>query len=416
MNETVLVVNLFPRVHGGLVDTLRAHGVRVLTLDRQRLAGIEPPVPSVLSDDISSAANDALASAADEVERVVRRFSDEIVRKATAAGFSDLDEDRLRSRLGRFLPSAASFAHACAAAIARFEPKLIISGNEFTPESRMAFALANRSGITSLHVEHGIRAAYTFLDHHSADVNAVICRESLKRLQGRGGSRQALVGNPAWDGLYRHLAAENPFPKLLPRGLKPVLLAWTWFDPGSSGNYWRSLSEPLRVLENCFEMLRARPEYGLVVKLHPLHMHYGFGTSGWFGRKIAESGLGDRIAVVNTDAEALLRHCFCALVYGSGLGVEAMICGAPAIDIHPRWHDRLFLDRHPVLKATEFEELMRLLELLEDEGYRDGYVETMRRLARDFNYDGDGKAGERLENLVLYLLGKAPEFKFVDGQ
>jgi len=44
------------------------------------------------------------------------------------------------------------------------------------------------------------------------------------------------------------------------------------------------------------------------------------------------------------------------------------------------------------------------------------YVETMRRLARDFNYDGDGKAGERLEKLVLYLLGKAPDFKFVDGQ
>lgn len=416
MSDTVLVVNLFPRLHGGLVGTLRAHGMRVLTLDRQQLVGVEPPVPSVLSDDTSSAADGALASSADEVERVVRGLADAMSRKVGAEGYGDVDEENLRSRLGRFLPSAARFAHACAAAIASFEPKLIISGNEFTPESRIAFALARRSGITSLHVEHGIRAAYTFLDHHPADVNAVIGRESLKRLQGRGDSRQALVGNPAWDGLYRHRAAENPFPKLLPRGLKPVLLAWTWFDPGSSGNYWRSLSEPLRVLENCFQMLRARPEYGLVVKLHPLHWHYGFGARGWFGRKIAESGLGDRIAVVHSDAEALLRHCFCALVYGSGLGVEAMICGAPAVDIHPRWHDRLFTDRHPLLKATEFEELMGLLELLEDEGYRGGYVETMRRLARDFNYDGDGKAGERLGNLVLYFLGKAPEFKFVGEQ
>src|SRR5262245_25116747 len=319
-------------------------------VDRLRQAGVRAHHAFDLLDSATAA----------RIEERGQRFADELVARepVVARHFGDVAAPlwrRLRTPLTARLRNVHVTAEAAREMLERLAARhglaAALLGFDTVPVARAAVATARRLGVPTIHLPHGIlgrprlptpwQGARMFAD--------LVCAQGEFSRAGylAGGADPARIrvtGCPRWDeyaGLtpaVRHaMRADIAGPLRLDPDRPIVVFGPSWVER-QTANAARFRSLGLEVYRQVLQALRAHADRGaqLVVKLHPGELT----RSGMEPKALVDgylavarrAGLG-QITVTSEYKRELLAVADAVVVVNSNLGIEALLCERPVINV-----------------------------------------------------------------------------------
>ncbi|MBI5937895.1 MAG: glycosyltransferase [Betaproteobacteria bacterium] len=323
------------------------------------------------------------------------------------------------SHLAERLYDQIFLVEALETAYERFDIELVVLSEDLTLHSRTLVEWAVSKGIPSLHLIHGAALINPYTVHKAlnADVLAVFGARGGQAYMDQGvpAERIRLTGNPAWDvypagmlekreELRLGLAAKHGWDRTAPL----VVFATTWAAFLNASSRADIYEDTLRAFLVAGKVLRDKGEKPvLVVKDRPPNAAFGLETTN---RLAAEIGLNPgEYFHITEDTEALVVAADALVAVDSNLLVEAMIAGTPAINLLNELGLRMgpCFDADAGILEVPPEELAETLSaVLGDAALRQALRERMAENVRHYNTGIDGKAGERVAQLMLEMVGK----------
>lgn len=295
---------------------------------------------------------------------------------------------------------------------------LVIVHNDVTPLMRMLIAVAERFGVPSLHLPHGIELSRMALENFDDVVRTTWvapigehCRDWFLANPHPLNKPEKIVpmGRPEWDDLYRH-----PLPcreeVCLAMGLEPsrqvVGFAGSWghdlttFDMGDELE--RRFRGVLRAIRAC------DPIPQVLVRPHPASTYVGLFGSDWHSRIAAEEGV--EILVPEVTQEAFLAASDLIISMDSTFGTLALVAGRLSMSIawqHPGNFAGSGYDGFPGIAACSGDDeaiQVTLHRCLFDEEYRSRLAAARDETLQRLNHGHDGRATERVVEWIGNLL------------
>ncbi|MFN8542697.1 MAG: hypothetical protein U0807_00580 [Candidatus Binatia bacterium] len=368
----------------------------------------------------------AAARIEEEGRRVIARLE---TREADLARhFGGPDHPLWRRLRGPFLRKLLNVAVTAEAArlilealAARHRLAAALLGFDTVPVARATVATARRLGVPTIHLPHGVLGRPRVqMPWQGARVYAdVVCAPGPFSQEGylaagADPTAVALTGCPRWDSYAgitdatraRLRATIAPALRLDPA--RPIVVfgpSWVERQTANSCGY-QGLE--LAVYERVLAGVRAHQQRGvqLVVKLHPGEVtRHGVDpqrlVDGYVG-VARRAGL--QQVTVTSDWKAELLACADAVVVvNSNLGIEALLCERPVVNVPllADEHDALFTPGEGVLALERPEDTTAAVDrLLGDVGFRARLAAGALDAARRFVHRPDGRASERVAAVV----------------
>ena len=274
------------------------------------------------------------------------------------------------------------------------EAKVLLTGTDIQPETKLAVAVARDLGIPSITVQHGIlppspgdRLQVPAWSDHVA----VWGQRSRAWFMEAGiqEDRIAVTGCPRFD-TYAHLRGDQALPD--PEDAQVTLL----LNPSSP-------SLRAAMLHEFVGAVQATP-WRLVLRLHPaedMEQLRGIWRTIASQETLARTTLSQQEPLVG-----ILQASDAVVTYDSTAGLEAMLLGIPVVvygshlfptpSPYPTWDDAPLLTLPDVLKE-------RLQDLLLDPALRSEVVALQDRFVGKESRNADGGATQRLTSFVIEI-------------
>jgi tetratricopeptide (TPR) repeat protein len=338
----------------------------------------------------------------------------------TFAGIGDarrLDEVRgvLRRLIRGQVAAAAVAVEAFERLADRADLRLLFLRGEGAHPAKAVLLGCRRRGIPSLHLDHGVPSALvTDTDVH-CDVVAVY-GEWVKEWYEQCGNppgKIAVTGNPAWDG-YRAIVGFTEVPAVKTSlGLDPerplVIYATTLRGGRHAADFlywdwpWQHFEQALRALRRVHD----RRPLQLAIKIHPLEERPAVFQK--YMRMAREAGVPSILLTGHADPRHLLA-CDLLLCVDSTMAIEAMMLDRPVVSL--RFGDLfshfIYSRDDATVIADDPERLDQTIEaLLFDPATQATAAARRPRSLYRFNYLDDGRAGDRVLQLVEQMIDPA---------
>ena len=277
--------------------------------------------------------------------------------------------------------------------LARSGTKVLLTGTDVQPETRVAVAVARGMGIPSITIQHGILPGDPEnLEYVPAwsDYVAVWGERGLRWFEEAGiePSRLVVTGCPRFDS-YVTLRRVPQTPGAEDEAVVTLLL-----NPSEPAVRSVMIAEYL-------EAFRGTP-WGLTIRLHPAESKSQFQRL-W--QDLAPSEVGGRTTISQSEPlQQVLQASDAVVTYDSTAGLEAMLLGKPVV----LYGSHLFPTASPyppwdgISPPTTPAALREALEyVLEEDAGREDVIEAQDRYLHRENHRLDGNASQRLTELVL---------------
>lgn len=304
------------------------------------------------------------------------------------------------------------------------KPNLILTGtscqdqiNRYVIEQSLILAAAELSipslGVVDFWGNVGLRyndiftgEKLKFLPDTIAVLDGISCQEHLE--EGIGGKKLVITGNPHFDNLAQRAKNFTDAEKKRTKG--KITLGNYSFLIFFAGSVFSSEKETfgfwdidvLRVIVAALEAIAFKEaNASFVIKTHP-------GMSEADKKKIGaflsvQRGV-ERIALVETiPTQDLILASDLTVVSVSTVGAEAVLMGKPCISLQPGLikRDEFLLSKHGIVPvAYSSDDCRLLLEIV----VRDRSFREQEMLKMAVNFRSDGKATERVVNLIYEML------------
>jgi len=358
----------------------------------------------------------------DQVQRNMRRSLRQLQRELFGREQLKTLMDGVRSQLGdinvksdlywlfwrefiRLAPQVAVAEHI----LFRHRPALIVSADDADQRCRVYSLLARAAGVPTLLVQQGLSfkdyPEWRYLSHGKVAAMGESSRADMIA-QGVDPDRIIVTGHPGFDNL---VSAEPDLPISVrnelgvPGHQRMVLFA-------SQPSYVGAFDQPHRRTEMIETLARAvgsLKDVKLVVKPHPGER-----------RKDLVSLIGNKRNVVITDGAVsiapLIKACDVFVTFFSTAALQALYAGKPVIniDIPGSRGSRLYIGSNATWVARSAEDLMtHITNLLSARcaEHLKAREEARRRFLHDMAYYPDGKATDRVVQVVAELIGPERE-------
>lgn len=371
------------------------------------------------------------AAAATRIEEQGRRFSEALAaRSATLARHFGGPDDPLWRRLHEPLAARLHNVHVTAEAAREMLERLAAShglaaallGFDTVPVARAVVATARRLGVPTIHLPHGILGRPRLaLPWQGARMFAdLVCAQGEFSRAGylKGGADPARVrvtGCPRWDeyaGLtpaHRHAMREAIAAPLRLDPRRPIVVFGPSWVERQTANAARFRSLGLFVYRQVLAAVRRHADAGvqLVVKLHPGELtRPGMEPNALVDGYLAvarRAGLA-QVTVTSEYKRELLAVADAVVVVNSNLGIEALLCERPVINVplDPADADALFTAGEGIVALTSPEGTAEALDrVLADEALRQRLAAHALGAVRPLVDRPDGRASERVAAVVL---------------
>lgn len=392
----------FPRSH--------AHAVAAVGIDMSPVDLLESPEPRARdhATQITLAMHEAVAQALADPGFAAwhSRYGG-----ASSIAIDDAIRHGLESLTGAGALAIEAFQLLCAR-----EPIGLVLVRDDNAHPGKALVLAARQmGIPSLHVMHGTLWAPTTDSTINADVVAAFgpWTRDWYLSNGNDATRIAITGNPVWDGyLDAPMLEQAPAVRRqlrLDPGLPVVMYATTikGLNRAADFTYWDWPHQHYAQAVRALGRLHRRRPIQLLVKLHPRDDPAAVPD---YIRLAEQAGLPVRVI---RDGWADPRHIAAAdllVCSDSTIGIEAMLLNRPVVSLQlgQPFPLHLYDDQDGVVVVRDRTELAGAFETaLFDDATQALLAERRIESVYRFNYLNDGRAGERVAQLVESLLDPA---------
>ncbi len=299
--------------------------------------------------------------------------------------------------------------------------ELVVLRTEMAPFERVISRLASQHNIPTLHVAHalwGAAAAVKIPGEYGqgleSDYVSVFGDRARKGMLSNGvePERVFLTGSPYWDDLYTgkaDISREEACRRLQLDPDKPIVL----FCTGHANPYHTGyLSISNKLLENHKAVLEAVKQINtniqVIIRPHPTEFgrtqlteeskqHAINAYTKWI------SGLGIRhVHVIPNHKIEAFRSAHVAIMFGSSnVIVDSMILECPSIVLGS---GGVFSNEDGIVEINDIKKLPDLLKMvLENREKREEIIRLQKKALPDLNYGNDGKARERLADLIVRL-------------
>ena len=323
------------------------------------------------------------------------------------ASMADL-ESIVRDVVVRHLPLASEAMANARAALDGFRPKVLVVGNDLTPEGRAACRVAAARGVPTAVFMHGSIAGEPLHAYHCADRVVVfgnIHRDQLV-MQGLSSERIAVCGSPSLD--QRPQQTGQPHPLLRERlglGAEPWILVAT-SGPGHSVSH----RHHELVVENLARLSTALGNVPIVIKLHRKDRleHY---------QKLRKTSEGSKLFVLPhgtpgfpEDIYGWLQGCGLVLTGASTVAVEAMLMDVPVVtmDFCDELKDVDFIDCGATVHVRTREDLEQAARSILADGPSPELQERVRAHLQRAFYAVDGGSAGRAVGVLDELMAGGP--------
>lgn len=301
----------------------------------------------------------------------------------------------------RLIPQWAVAKHI----LARHRPSLIISADDADPRCRIYSLLARAAGIPSLLVQQGLSSRdypeWRFLSHDTVAAMGERSRRDLTA-QGVDPERIVVTGHPGFDTFASTdpgVVADIRNDLGIPREHRLILFA-------SQPSYVGAFDRPQKrtdMIKAVVNVATSMKGVTLVIKPHP----------GEKRKELAALvGKAEGVVLVDgtVDIAPLIKACDVFITFFSTTALQALYVGKPVItiDVPGSGGGRLYTDSHATWVARSCEDLRRHLTNLfspQREEFQSTRKEARQRFLREMAYQPDGRAKERVLQVIVDLLG-----------
>lgn len=361
------------------------------------------------------------------------RYRDQIQRRlaepALRAAYPDVEDATwitLMARLDRVLDDnllmILLMADLVRSAAAQTDLRMIVVSEDVMRDTRTVVETATRLGIPSLQVVHGVPCGTptTHLAHTATYVAAY--SEYVKQIYASFGidpTRIFVTGNPGWDRFARPPRSRMNNEVRTYMGLEPERPVLTYAMTNSTRWSTETLAHPQHHIENAEAVVDA---FGGLARRHP---HWQFMLRPRPGDQSApvqrlmeraqEAGIkrliNDQLPVYESLVITDVMVCT-----QSNIGLEALLLGKPVVNVdiaafsgnlYEEGLGPLFAADDAVLHVREIEALAPAIERAVADDATRGRLRTAREATvAKYNHFHDGKAAERVAQLILELMNQ----------
>lgn len=260
--------------------------------------------------------------------------------------------------------------------------------------------IAQRRGIATIVLQHGLDCESFYLDDAFAEHIAVWGHERLERylrFSNRQPSEIRVTGNPEYDHLR------------LPRSIDDKGSYWLWLTrphaPEKCFSPSRWPDEGVEILDALLAALALFPSARLVIKPHPSDYVKPYQD------RIEQCRFPDRVSIDFTPAQELIPSASIIITEDSTAGLEAMFWGKIVIHAH-------FSTVAPVIgfvrdgaalsgfsKAALIDAIERAFRLSTQEKAQ--MLEAQRKLVSDLAGSCDGRAAQRVTDFIVEIINSS---------
>lgn len=311
-----------------------------------------------------------------------------------------------RRTILKHLPEVFEAARNARLALERFNPRILVVGNDLTLEGRTACRVAAQLGVPTLAFMHGSLANNELHSCHIA--NRFVLHGEVNRIDlvGRGVPAEQLVvcGSPHLDNKPTQSGELNPeLARVL--GLRPnqpwILVATS--GPGNATSHRHHAT----IIQNLRRLSDTLGDVPLVVKLHRKDRleHYGPLLAGADPSRVFVISKADRR--LPYDVFQWLQGCRLVLTTTSTVAVEAMLMQVPVVtmDFCGEAKNIDFIDAGATTHVRTSDELLSAVRGILDKGPGEAAERAARQYVEQAYYRVDGRAAERCAAEICRLGG-----------
>ncbi len=274
------------------------------------------------------------------------------------------------------------------------KPKLIITHGEGQKKNNIIINLSKKYGIKSVFAMHGSFGLNYLYGHLLSDKIAVYghkYKDILTNL-GNESDKISITGNPAWDYLIKEEFKNEKLSNLnLPHDKNIIILATMIFPFELRNNLVYPTIKALTHLPDCH----------LVIKLHPEE------KPDFYKELINQYKLNATIVDDLSLLHPLIKMSKLVIISNSTVGLEALILDKPLIDVNltkmPFYQD--YVKESVALGVRNEDNLLPAIKsILEDKTVRKNLEKNRKRYVYEHAYKMDGKAAERVTNLIKEMI------------
>ncbi|MDY6843278.1 MAG: CDP-glycerol glycerophosphotransferase family protein [Thermodesulfobacteriota bacterium] len=297
--------------------------------------------------------------------------------------------------------------------IEREKPDIIIGTNERSGNYRLFYELARTKKIPYLSVQYGL------IDNHpiwsvpiAADIMAVEGRKVIDSISKAGANTDKLIitGQPKYDTLldkYSKISKDEIFAKygLDPKKKLILYTSHTFGEEQSEGIRFSAkddLSKYYEEISAIYESVSRMEDTQLVVKPHPnndrIDLHH----------KVLKKRASLNVHIVSnkSDVNELIIVCDVLITRHSTTGLDALILGKElvVVNLANKADSIPYVEYGAALGAYKKEDVFPVISKIFDEKIKYELIEGRERFISDFAYRRNGKAAQRIIDLIEELL------------
>lgn len=300
--------------------------------------------------------------------------------------------------------------------------RAIVIHNEVAPNLRLLVALAERHGIQTLHLPHGIpQGRFPMADFDDlirttvVGVQGVHVEKWFRENEKNEAARIARVGRPEWDALYRQKPKEDRDEACRILGLDPrrqvVGFAGSWGHTLTTFDLSAMLQDAFRdFLRGMLRLGTDAPQ--VLIRPHPAHLALREFGPDWHHRVAAEFGV--PIVVADAPQETFLAASDLVVALDSTFLTVALLAQRLALAIawpQPGTETGSIYEGYPGIATCALEPdaiADALRACLSDEEFRSRLIAGRDETLAQLNHGHDGRATERVIALIDTLASSAP--------
>lgn len=301
--------------------------------------------------------------------------------------------------LRRQLTAQANLVRQVEAELTAMQPQAVLVFADNHMPSQEYVAIANREGIPTIMLQHGLDCELYCLDDAYASVVAVWGEARKQRYEKNSEQRPTLIqvtGNPRYDDLR------------LPEQLCPGGDRWLWVTrphgPEKCLLPSRSPKEGLEILAAILAALKHNKSAHLTIKPHP------FDYSDLYLLEIEKGGMGDRVTITRDPLDDLMPQFDVVISEDSTAAMEAMFYGKIVVHAHFAASPPALplVDYAAALPANNSERLQASLREIKEltSPQKDRLFQGQRNFIRDYAGPLDGKASQRVSALIHQTIAR----------
>jgi UDP-N-acetylglucosamine:LPS N-acetylglucosamine transferase len=282
------------------------------------------------------------------------------------------------------------------------KPNFVLGIHAYRSVERAFFEVAKKKSIPTMLIYHAIIPETLYTDFSVAN-RVAVHGEGMKRIlmrQGLSEDKMIVTGNPVWDKLVRESKS------LTKNGCKEYLSDLACVNPNKKLIVFTTgggIDMDKRILKNLIEIIQKNSDIQLLVKLHPAE------RLDYYDEVLerAKERVGNIPVIRDVDLHKTLCASDLVITIYSTTALESMILDKPVLIVNfEKGPDRVpYVRSGAALGVYDEKDLEEgIKKALYDREIREKLEKARKDFVYDYSYIQDGKATERVVNLITRMI------------